>query len=68
MSPESRPQPTMSVDEIVREMDGRNLVKLGTDLIAYMPPRYKTHLRTKGFLQMEIRGYSIQITDNDRFK
>lgn len=56
-----RPPPTLPVQEIMRENDGRHLLILGDDLIKYMPERYKNHIRNGQTIIIEVEKYSIQI-------
>lgn len=62
-----RPPPTQTAQEIMRQLDGENMVSLLHELFACMPGVFKEALKSRGFLQFKVRDYSVLITTEDRF-
>ncbi len=62
-----RPPPTQTAQEIMTQLDGKNMVSLLHELFACMPGAFREVLKRKGFLQFKVKGYSVLITTKDGF-
>lgn len=59
--------PTLTSAEIMQQEDAKHLLTLLQDLIVYMPPPFKAQLEAKGYLEVGVPKYRIQIVDRKRF-
>lgn len=63
-----RPDPTLTPQEVMAEIDARNMINLVRDLTTYMPSPYKEKLLRDGSIQVKLGRYTVMIVVNGRFE